>query len=211
MNVKYNKIFYICFSSFFLVILLTGYCFLELVVERFPQLFSDSSALYFYSALFQANAAIISIIGIFFIFRIQAHQSSIDLIRNGLLADNGRRSWPAEIIEWDSYALEEKENLLKEEKTHKNGSNNKSISNQLSSWTVKERNLATVKKTIVTPIVFIATVMILEIFSLFSATYIHHFGLLSELFLMYTNLVLEFSIIIMVLYHLMINIKTSAV
>jgi len=38
------------------------------------EIFSDSTCLYFFSALLQANAAILSIVGVYFIYRVQSVQ-----------------------------------------------------------------------------------------------------------------------------------------
>jgi len=50
--------------------------------------FSDSTGLYFYSALLQANAAIIALIGLYTTFRIQSANSNVESFRNYFLAGN---------------------------------------------------------------------------------------------------------------------------
>ena len=56
------------------------------------ELFSNSTGLYLFSALLQANAAIIAIVGVFGIFRIQNLQSKIEYIKQVLLQPRGRHS-----------------------------------------------------------------------------------------------------------------------
>jgi hypothetical protein len=72
-----------CFIFSYIVI--TG-----LLVAFFPiivsicNFFSDTSSLYFYSSHLQANAAILSIFGLFIIFKIQSLESSIETIKTCL-------------------------------------------------------------------------------------------------------------------------------
>ncbi len=42
--------------------------------------FTDSTSLYIYSAFLQANAAIIAVLGVFIVYKIQIHSSVIDII-----------------------------------------------------------------------------------------------------------------------------------
>lgn len=67
--------------------------------------FSDSTGLYFFSALLQANAAILAIVGIFVIFKIQSFESGIDVIKNALSAERGISttidSDPSIIVEYE--------------------------------------------------------------------------------------------------------------
>ncbi len=48
-------------------------------------IFSESTGFYSYSSLLQANAAILSILGIFTIFRVQSFQSAIETIKNSFI------------------------------------------------------------------------------------------------------------------------------
>jgi hypothetical protein len=47
--------------------------------------FSEYTGLYFYSSLIQANAAILSLLGVFIVFRIQLNKSSIENLKNFVL------------------------------------------------------------------------------------------------------------------------------
>lgn len=76
--------------------------------------FNDSTSLYFYSALLQANAAIIALIGLYTTFRIQSAYSSIESIKNYFLAGNQNiRDFG---IEFEERTYDEKKRYLNEKK-----------------------------------------------------------------------------------------------
>jgi hypothetical protein len=52
-------------------------------------MFSESTGFYLYSSLLQANAAILSILGVFTIFRVQSIQAAIDIIKNAWIMPRG--------------------------------------------------------------------------------------------------------------------------
>ncbi len=69
---------------------------------------SEQSGHYLYSALLQANAAILSIIGVFAVFKIQTIQSIIDTLKGSRLTDMGLSSTPTGIINFDNMSLKQK-------------------------------------------------------------------------------------------------------
>ena len=94
------------------------------------ELFSNSTGLYLFSALLQANAAIIAIVGVFGIFRIQSLQSKIEYIKQGLLQPRGRDTYdgmsPLEVHNFEELTFEKKE-----EKFTKDGVSCKLLLNSL--------------------------------------------------------------------------------
>lgn len=185
--------FFLKHIRYFVGILVTSsYFFLDKSIYHLPNFFSENSSFYLYSSLLQANAALFSIVGVFYIFRIQSLQSSIDIIKSGLMTDRGRSSWPQEIVDWDVLSLEQKEEKIN------SGVANKYILSYLVIWTEKERNLHTFKQTIRFPSLLLATGILLESLSLFSASFIHNQHQLWEYYLSYTNLLFEFFIVVYV-------------
>ena len=86
------------------------------------ELFSNTTGLYLFSALLQANAAIIAIVGVFGIFRIQSLQSKIEYIKQVLLQPGGRHSGDGmrsiSVHEFDELTIGEKEeNFTKNDAT----------------------------------------------------------------------------------------------
>lgn len=71
-------------------------------------IFTESTALYFYSALLQANAAMIALIGLYTTFRLQSAYSNIDSAKSYFFASNETiRNFGLEFEE-KSYAEKEK-------------------------------------------------------------------------------------------------------
>jgi hypothetical protein len=189
-KMKNIKIISIYLISIFVITSLIAFCRLVLPIENF---FSENSSFYFFSSLLQANAAILSIVGVFFIFRIQSLQSAVDVIKSNLLSDRGHSSWPNEIIEWDNFSIREKESKLKNDKA------NKSILTALQTWTTKERHIYNLKKEIILPSLLLGGGIILETISLFSSYYLHKYYLELEFYISFINLLLELFIIIFVI------------
>ncbi|MCJ7791694.1 MAG: hypothetical protein MUP49_04740 [Dehalococcoidia bacterium] len=189
---KHGKILII--SSIFLIVIISlvvvvFFCFI-LPNSNF---FSENSSFYFFSSLLQANAAILSIVGVFFIFRIQSLQSAVDIIKASLMSDRGHSCQPAEIIKWDNYSIEEKESQLKK------GTTSSSIRLSLQDWTSKERHIINLKKGIKLPSILLGVGIVLESMSLFSANYLHKYTPGFEYYISYINLVLELFIVFVVI------------
>lgn len=183
------------------ILIISSYFFLNAVIDDIPNYFSENSSFYFYSSILQANAAIFSIVGVFYIFRIQSLQASIDIIKSGLMNDQGRSSWPQEIIDWDNLSLKEKEGKIN------NGTANKHILKSLVTWTKKERAVDSFKQVIRFPSVLLAIGILLESLSLFSASYIHNQYQALEYYVAYTNLMFEFIIVIYVVKTILSFLK----
>ena len=141
------------------LVLFVAYPIPEIICLNF---FSDSSSLYFYSALLQANAAILSIVGVFIVFRIQSYQSSIDIIKTALI-NNRRMVEPDDVIMFDNLTISEKEGTIK-------GLDNSVLK---SNWLEKETKLKKVKSSVKLPTILLAIGIIINSIGLFTASYIH--------------------------------------
>ncbi|OGU33642.1 MAG: hypothetical protein A2068_10190 [Ignavibacteria bacterium GWB2_35_6b] len=176
-----------------IIVVISIYFFVHIFAKSFPEFFSENSSFYFYSSILQANAAIFSIIGVFFIFRFQSLQSSIDTIKSSLISDQGRKSFPSEIVEFDNLQLCEKREKIN------NGSVNKAIIKSLSLWTEREEYLASFKQLIKKPAYIITCGIFLESISLFTVNFVHTYYKTLEYYIGFTNLLMEIIIILYVL------------
>jgi hypothetical protein len=174
------------------ILIISNYLFLDKIIYYIPNFFSENSAFYFYSSILQANAAIFSIVGVFYIFKIQSLNSSIDIIKSALISDQGRNSWPSEIIDWSLLTLGEKEKNIKD------GTANKYIIKSLTTWASLERQIESFKKVIILPSLLLSFGILFESLSLFSAYYIHNQFAMIEYYVAHTNLLVEIFIVIYV-------------
>ena len=184
-----KKCTYIVVSTLLIVTIL-NLVFSDILIPN--NFFSENSAFYFLSSLLQGNAAILSITGVFYIFKIQSLQSSIDIIKSTLMADFGRRSWPEDILKFDKLILAEKETYLKSDNAIK------AIQSELDEWTSKERNIKNLKIEIKFPFVVLSIGIIIEAICLFTANFIHVNHSSIEYHILFFNLLLEFFIIFVV-------------
>jgi len=173
-------------------LLLLTMCFYLLILPN-SNFFSENSSFYFLSSLLQANASILSITAVFFIFRIQSLQSAIDIIKNSLMSDRGQSSHPEEIISFSNLTLIEKKSYLKSIEANKN------ILSTLQDWTNKEDSIDIIKREIKIPSILIGLGIIIEAICLFSANYFHVYNSEIEYYVLFINLLLEMFIIFKVI------------
>ena len=151
--------------------------------------FSDSSSLYLYSALLQANAAIIALIGVFFIYKFQALQNDIDSIRSFMLKEDGMRG------QYIRYHLFYKLNLyLKKKKLIEQKSD--LFFDNYNEWFIKELQVAQLKLKLKSPILFLAYVLISNAILLFFSTYLHNNFIVIEIIVGFLSVVAESILII---------------
>ena len=77
---------------------------LEIFFSRF---FYEYTSIYLYSALLQANAAILAIVGVFGIFKIQSIQTKIDFLKNGLTSPPNTGWHPDDMDNFEKKSPEE--------------------------------------------------------------------------------------------------------
>lgn len=141
--------------------------------------FSESTSLYIYSSFLQANAAIIAVLGFFIIYKIQALQSSIDVIKSDLMRDRGMYSHPKTVLDFDSATMEEKEkrfNYLKKDHYY------------LLHYKIWIDNLKSIKKLksqIKIPTIFLTLVIVSDGICLLFCTNLHRYHQSIEVYLAY--------------------------
>jgi hypothetical protein len=137
-------------------------------MSNFPCGFlSESSGYYFYSAVLQANAAILSIVGVFIIFRIQRLQSTIDLIQNSFLMNLEKYATPEKFSEFFNSTLEKKKEVF-EDLHYPNY-----IMSSLSVCIKNEETILGFNSAIKTPTLLLASGIILSTIGLFFTNFLH--------------------------------------
>ncbi len=143
------------------------------------ELFSNSTSLYFFSAILQANAAIIAIVGVFGIFKIQPFQSGIETIKFSLSMERGITTgfWdvdPSIISIFNPLNIEEKYKFMNEKVRS-------SVAREiLENWINVEKDILTFKTTLINPILLISIGIVLGAFGLILANTIHNLGAIVE-------------------------------
>ena len=130
--------------------------------------FSDYTALYFFSALLQANAAILAIVGVFFIFRIRTYQSSIDFLRNYLMNSPSLIA-KCSVIEFDNLTQEVRKTRIEENK--EKNYYNIGVIPHLESWDEKVDKIKKIKTVIKPPTILLAIGIIINGLGLFSSNF----------------------------------------
>jgi hypothetical protein len=177
-------------SIIIIIVVLVGVCVLNYFGILKGKFFSDSSSLYYFSALLQSNAAIFSIFGVFVVFKIQSIQSSIDLIKSRLMNDGRKIVQSTDVVRFDDKDIDEKEVRISEIK------DNGELVFHYTQWLDKEKEILKIKTGIKNPIVFIAIAIIMNALGLIMSSYIHQSGFNAEYLIMMIFLILEISLLI---------------
>jgi hypothetical protein len=178
---------------FVLVTLIFIYLFIG---DKIPENFySKSSSLYFFSALLQSNAAIISLFGVFIVFRLQSLQTSLDLLKNTLMQDGGKMIQPNTVFRFDKMNLNEKEERVNTE------SKDSPLRFSLQAWLDQEREIDNVKRSIKNPAISITItiIMVLNILGLICSNYIHHKSMYLEFYTHCVFVILQIQIFLMLI------------
>jgi hypothetical protein len=146
--------------------------------------FSESSSLYFFSALLQANAAILSIFAIFVIFRIQSLTSSIDT-RKFVLGSDSHVS-PHDINSFEIMSVQSK----KSEVDHKMGRNASGVAHY-QAWITYEEKIEKLRRTIIIPTSVLAASILFFAIALSLAHSIHRLGVIVEAIVLVGSIALE--------------------
>lgn len=190
---KQLKSFFKSRNFFLLVTTIVGVIVLFLVcTQKICRIitFSDSTGLYFYSALVQANAAILSIVGVFIIFRLQSLQSSIDRAVRALLSDT--RTTPSPVIEFEKMNLEEKKTFVERGKIEP------PIKPLFREWATNEEKISKIRSSIKLPTRLLAFGIVGDSIGLLGANLIHENGVRIESCVLWLFLLLEVYIVIFV-------------
>jgi len=139
--------------------------------------FSESTLLYFFSALLQANAAILSIVGVFLVFRLQSLRSAIDTLRTIFLQKPGESIWPERLAEFDEMDISKKRKWIAERQQKKELTIMLPL---FKSWITHLENIESLKTRARRPTILLALSICLFTFGLSFAAYVHSLGFESE-------------------------------
>jgi len=154
-------------------------------------IFTNSTGLYFYSALLQANAALVAIIGLYTIFRIQSINSIIESIKSSLIAEGS--SFRKEVTKFDTMNLNDKKKRVKEVFTDTTG-----ISLAYRRWLKLELLNSDYKKSMVYPAILFGSAIILNAMLLFLSSSIHLYNSTIEIICAAIVLIYEIVLIIII-------------
>lgn len=157
--------------------------------------FSEYTGLYFFSTLIQANAAIFSIVGVFYIFRLQSIQSAIANIFNALYNEDPNIRRMAQ--EFNIKIIEDKKSYVE------SISGNDYISNYYKNWLNYELDLNDIKIKIKQPLVTIMVLIIFQILFLLITNGLHTLGFLYEM--------IAFIIVTLFQIYVLINVVSSII
>lgn len=121
---------------------------------------TDTAFLYFFSASFQGLAAILGVLGIFVIFRIQQVSASIDGARNALFSARGFL-WPSEVEKFERMTHAEKMSYVAELEKQPN-----LLLPLFRTWLAAEAQIIQLRETIWRPIGFLAVMLLLSLCAL---------------------------------------------
>ena len=178
-----------------LFVIISVILFLIFLAKVLPQSpFSENTGLYFYSAFIQANAAIFSIVGVFFVFRFQSIKSSISENRN--LFNNA-----GEEVKKFAQSFEELSNEGKEIEV-KRMQGNYALTNAYRKWLQLEKELTSVKSKIIKPLIFIVILLMIESLFLLLSNGIHKLGFADESLLFGFILIFQSYVLSTVIYSI---------
>lgn len=156
-------------------------------------LFSDFSGAYFFSACLQANASIIALIGVFWIFKIQSINSNIEIIKVSLSMERGISTNievdPAIITIFETKTSNEQKEYI--EKNIKDDS----VKSLLESWMKNDIIKSEIMKSIKTPTIIISIGLFVDALFLAFSNLIHSFCTTIELIIISVALIYQFLII----------------
>ena len=162
--------------------------------------FSESTSLYFFSTIIQANAAIISLAGVFIVFKIQGLQSSINVIRSSLYSESYYTT-PDVVAEFDNKSLEKKKEKLSKQPFN---------TPRFHLWCNYLSEIDRIKSAIKLPaIISIISIVVFIVLLIFAYT-IHNYGTACELIILVTSTLFEFmvlGIVIRSFYDLLFKIE----
>ena len=126
------------------------------------EMLTDTVFLYFFSACFQGLAAILGLLGIFAIFRIQQFGMSIDGARNELYSARGE-TWPSEVEKFERMTHAEKMSCVAELEKRPFKSKNLPL---FRTWLAAEAQIIQLRGAIWKPIGFLAVMLLLNLCAL---------------------------------------------
>jgi hypothetical protein len=171
------------------------------------EFFSSNSAFYLYSALLQANAAILSIVAIFVIFRIQSLASAVDAKRSALSQDFGVHISAHDIDLFDRISLEKKKEWIE---TETGEGRLAGLLPHFGAWLRYSEDIGKLKRHIVLPTVVIGGSIVFFAIELLLASYLHFKAPVVEALFMILSVIIEFLCILIVVRAIFVLLQIRA-
>ena len=133
--------------------------------------FSENTGLYLYSALLQANAAILSLIGIYYIFKIQSLKLELEALKNYVFHNSGSTAAKSYYYNFNMTDLTGKKNIL--EKIIETKQLDKDPYNKFPTWFKIEIDIAFITKSVKFPSLLLAISIMLYAVCIVFAYQIH--------------------------------------
>ena len=142
-------------------------------------MFSESTSLYFFSAWLQANAAILALVGVFIVFKIQALGSAIDSVSGPLYSNLSRINiTPRLVDDFAKASLENKGKMLNKFDVL--------VEPTLQRWISLEKQLKDSKPLVRIPTILLAVGIGIDASLLIVASSIHNSGNILEALILIT-------------------------
>ena len=164
--------------------------------------FTDSTSLYIYGSLLQANAAVFAILGLFIIYKIQSVQSSIDIIKSDLMRSQSLESHPQIITDFDNASIEKKK-----EECEKFKKNNSFYYAYFKTWLDNSESISNLKIRITYPTIFLTTAIIIDGICLLFCSNLHKYHPTEEICIAYFTMFIHIIIWIYICKNVISVIK----
>ncbi len=188
---------------FSLILVSLIFCNSAIIIKNLNLNISIESGHYLYSALLQANAAILSIIGVFAIFKIQSLQSIIDTLKASRLPDPGISTTPTGVINFDKMTLVEKANHIS------TASINVTIKGVFESWLEKEIEIKKIIGIVKSPIIMLGCSIIAFALLIILIDTIYNLGTIAVLKTHIGMLYVEFIILVEIIRKILNIIRVD--
>ncbi len=166
--------------------------------------FSENSGLYLFSALLQANAAILAIGGVFYIFRIQSLHGIIEFIKVTMCSAGITSSAKEKMLKFELMTTIEKNNyatLLIEKMPEDQ------IALGYCNWNQMVQEIERMKSAIIFATILLALGIITNMVMLSFAYHIHKYCSTSEYLFFILVIVLQILILFFVIYGIIVSLK----
>jgi hypothetical protein len=159
--------------------------------------FSENTGLYLYSALLQANAAILALIGVYIIFKIQSLKSEIEIVKNYIVHNtNGATAPKKYYFKFDLGNLNDKKKLWDEIK--RQNLDKKDPYSKFGQWYHIESNIEFISGSVKFPSIVLAISILLNAILIIFAYSIHNQHPLREFYVFGISIIFQAYILYLV-------------
>lgn len=125
---------------------------------------TETILLYYFSASFQGLAALLGLLGVFAIFRLQQLGARADSARALLFSDNGKSTWGNQVLEYQRMSCEQKrEEISKVEKRDSGSLARLTLLPLMVTWVEADEQAIQLRNSMWKPILGLAIVMLLSL------------------------------------------------